>query len=207
MNRFSDRLITLLVAGTIILIILTAFSSGGMQRKDVNKPVPFPPTVSLRSGDLIFRNGRGMISNAFRLASLKQPLYSHAGIIHWQGKKCMVIHVIDGKGEMGKVRMEPIEQFCNTSECSSFGIYRTNLSPSAIDKNALAGWKSSAGFDAEFDLGTDDKMYCTELVYKILRRSSDTFFIPLSKVSGREYVACDDLFLAPGNKLIYAQSY
>lgn len=208
MNRFSDRLITLLISGTIVVIILTAFQSGGMGRnnslfpKNVNLP-----EKNLHSGDLIFRNGRGVISNVFRLANQKQAIYSHAGILHQQNGEWYVIHIIDGDKKSSQLRLEPLASFCAQTECSSFGIYRTSLNAQKIDQSAVQAFSSVMSFDQQFDLSTDNQMYCTEFVYKTLKKSSDTFSLPLSIASGRKYVACDDLFLAKGTSLIYTYQY
>jgi hypothetical protein len=148
-----------------------------------------------------------MISNAFRLASIKKPLYSHAGIVHQQGGHFYVIHLIDGGESNGKIQMQPIEQFCSKSECFSFGIYRTEIKDSEIDKNALLLLRSGIHFDSRFELSTNDKMYCTEMIYKTLQKSSPDFSLPLTTVSGQTYVACDDLFLAKGNQLIFNHTY
>lgn len=205
MNRFSDRLITVLIAGTIILIILSAYSSEGTGRQDA---VPDKLNLQvLQSGDLIFRNGKGMISNGFRLTSRKQPLYSHAGIVHKQNGKTFVIHLIDGGSAKGKIRMESIDRFCDPVVCHSFGIYRSNIEPGNIDRAAMELYRSGVSFDSKFDLATSDQMYCTEMVYRVLEQASTSFFIPLNTISGKTYVACDDLFLADGTKLIYQHQY
>ena len=41
-------------------------------------------------------------------------------------------------------------------------------------------------FDTKFDLGTDDKMYCTEFVYKVFRSAlGNQNYISLSAVPGK----------------------
>lgn len=50
-----------------------------------------PSYDSLKSGDLILRHGRGIISDAFMQLSVKEKKYSHSGLIHKEGGKYMFI--------------------------------------------------------------------------------------------------------------------
>jgi hypothetical protein len=211
MKRFSDKLISVLIAGTLILIFLTAYTSGGKGRSSehtTNHLKEFSyEGLSVRSGDLIFRNGRGMISNAFRLTSLQQPLYSHAGIVHCDDTGAYVIHIIDGGKTAGKIQLEPLSSFCDPAECTSFGVYRPDMNLKMVDKYSVSYLKQGILFDSKFDLTSEDRMYCTEFVYKVLQKSDPGFLLPLTTVSGQKYVACDDLFLLKGTKLVYSHSY
>lgn len=209
MKRFGDKVILTLIAGTLVLIVLTSFGSGGHAKKLFNtKRHTFQlPAEPIQSGDLIFRNGRGMISRTFRAFNRKSPLYSHAGIIHVQNGKIYVIHLIDGGSRDGQIQMEPIQKFCSYIECSLYGIYRTKIDGERINLAALSFVMKGIHFDSAFDLVSDDRMYCTEFVYKSLQTAAPDFFLPLNSISGKPYVACDDLFLASGNHQVFTFSY
>lgn len=158
----------------------------------------FPDSL-FRSGDIIFRDGRGFLSMAFRKMSLISPEYSHAGIIHREGEKVFVYHVIGGEGnQTNLMRKEPLNNFCSPQESNSFGVYRSDLNGKQIDSLAGYYFSKRLNFDTKFDLSSDDKMYCTELVYRILINiSGKNNFIPLTTLSGVDYVACDNIFLSP----------
>src|SRR3954464_10834717 len=51
----------------------------------------------LQTGDLIFRHGRGFISNALMSFSQHEKKYSHAGIISVENNEVYVYHCIGGE--------------------------------------------------------------------------------------------------------------
>ncbi len=161
-----------------------------------------------RSGDLIFRDGRGVISSAFRLFSLKSPLYSHAGIVHRENGEIYIYHIIGGESNSpGKMKKELLTGFIDPLQANAFAVYRVNISPVLIDSFATDYYSKNIEFDKKFDLKSNDKMYCTELVYRILQQASgDKNFIPLTEISGVQYVACDNIYLSSNSKLIYSYS-
>ena len=158
------------------------------------------------TGDLIFRDGRGVISSAFRRFSLNSPLYSHAGIIHRENGKIFVYHIIGGEPKpFGNMKKETLNNFIDPLQANAFAVYRFNIRPEIIDSFAIDYYSKNIEFDKKFDLKSDDKLYCTEMVYKILLKASgDKNLIPLSQISGLEYIACDNIYLSPHSKLIYS---
>ena len=171
-----------------------------------------PDDSILKSGDLIFRHGRGAISKALMLFSRHEAKYSHAGIISIQNNKVYVYHAIGGEENISnKLRKDPIEVFCNPNDIYSFGIYRLDLDNKMLRKvDSLANnyYKQELEFDTRFDIQTDDKMYCSEFVYKtILQATGDKNYLPLSASSGISYVACDDLYLNVHCRNLYSYSY
>jgi hypothetical protein len=171
------------------------------------------PEISLlKSGDLIFRHGRGAISKALMLFSRHEAKYSHAGIISMENNKAYVYHAIGGEeNRSNKLRKDPIEVFCNPNDIYSFGIYRLDLDTNQLRKvDSLANnyYKHGLEFDTRFDIQSDDKMYCSEFVYKtIIQATGDKNYLPLSASSGISYVACDDLYLNVHCRNLYSYSY
>jgi hypothetical protein len=166
----------------------------------------------LHSGDLIFRHGRGAISDAFAFFSRRESKYSHAGIIHVENEKVYVIHAIGGEeNPANKLRKDPLEVFCNPNNVTAFGIYHLDLNSAQlqkIDSIGLLEFKNGLEFDTKFDLQTDDKMYCTEFVYKAIGQvTRHDKYLSLSKVSGFTYVACDDLYLNSHAIPVYSYNY
>lgn len=171
-----------------------------------------PQQVHFRSGDLIFRHGRGAISEALKLFSRHDAAYSHAGIISIENKKVFVYHAIGGEeNPTNHLRKDPLELFCNPNNVHSFGMYRLDLDNDKfrkVDSLASVYFRKGLEFDTKFDLNTDDKMYCSEFVYKvILKVTGDKNYLPLSAVSGMKYVACDDLYLNPHCSCLYRYQY
>ena len=87
-----------------------------------------------------------------------------------------VYHSIGGEWNPDqKLRRDPFELFCNPFENRGFGIFRYNLSP--IENTHLINivqefYARGIMFDMQFDLASDDRMYCTEFVYKAVKEAS-----------------------------------
>jgi len=171
-----------------------------------------PDSAKLQSGDLIFRHGRGAISNGLMALNLREKKYSHVGIIHIENEKVFVYHAIGGEeNKTNKLRKDPVEVFCNPNDIHSFAVYRLDLSEDQRkeeDSLSRVYYKSGLEFDTKFDLSTNDKMYCTEFVYKIVSRITGNLnYISLSAFSGMKYIACDNLYLNSHSKFIYSYNY
>ena len=170
---------------------------------------PLIPDSLFRSGDIIFRDGRGVISSAFRKLSLTDPRYSHAGIIHKENGSVFVYHMLGGeRGLNNKMRKDLLSYFCNPIQSNSFAVYRMDQNGKKIDSLAAYYFSKNLEFDTAFSLATDDKMYCTELIYKILIKvSGKDNFLPLTTFSGVKYEACDNIYLSLHSKKIYSINY
>lgn len=171
-----------------------------------------PAATTLHSGDLIFRHGRGFISNALMSLGQREKKYSHAGIVAVENGNVYVYHSIGGEQNISnKLRKDKLEDFCSPQDVHAFGIYRSDLSPGqivSVMEKITDYYKDELEFDTRFDLLSDDKMYCTELVYKIFNAvSGERNYISLSTVGDKVYVACDDLYLNPHFKLVYSFKY
>lgn len=167
------------------------------------------PDSLFHSGDIIFRDGRGVISSAFRRLSLTDPRYSHAGIIHKENGLVYVFHILGGEqGRNNKMRKDLLSYFCNSLQSNSFAVYRMDQNGKKIDSLAAYYFSTNLEFDTGFNLATDDKMYCTELIYKILIKvSGKDNFLPLTTFSGVKYEACDNIYLSSHSKKIYSINY
>lgn len=171
-----------------------------------------PNLSQLRSGDLIFRHGRGIISNVLMSLGQREKKYSHAGIVSVENGNVFVYHAIGGEENISnKLRKDPLADFCNPADAHAFGVYRAGLNDSQINSVmilASAYYKNGLQFDTKFDLNTDDKMYCTEFVYKIFKQAlGNENYISLSTINGKQYIACDDLYCNAHCREIYHYQY
>ena len=156
----------------------------------------------IRTGDLILRTGRDFASETFRQMSVHDRTYSHCGIALVVHDSVVVFHAIGGSFNPDQqLRRDPLEVFCNPYENRGFAIYRYDLSPQAIPRlmDTVGQWYGrKIPFDLNFDLATDDRMYCAEFVYKaVTRATGDTVRLPVTVFAGRRFVTIDDLFLNP----------
>ena len=171
-----------------------------------------PEVSGLKSGDLIFRHGRGFISNMLMSFGQREKKYSHAGIVSVENGIVYVYHCIGGEQNISnKLRKERLQVFCSPEDVHAFGIYRSDLSPEQMGtamKSLSDFYKNELEFDTKFDLLSDDKMYCTEMIYKIFNGvAGEQNYISLSTAGGKNYVACDDLYLNSHFKQVYSFKY
>lgn len=126
--------------------------------------------VSLENGDLIFRRGRSAESFAVYIAD-KDRDYSHIGIIVIDNNKPFVVHATTGESEVKPevIRKDPLEYFIHKKRASHIALYRPIINKkekAKIAKQALKFYMEKRVFDDRYDLKSDDKLYCTELVLK-----------------------------------------
>jgi len=124
------------------------------------------PLSNLNNGDLIFRCGRSTESYAVYLAD-KNAEFTHLGIISIENKIPFVIHVVPDKNKL--VKKESLAEFLKPKNTSEFAIYRSHYKKVFLDKvvqEANSFYLKKYEFDNKYDLETDSKLYCTELVLK-----------------------------------------
>ena len=204
MNKLGNYLVASLVIITLILCFLSQIQGIGKTNREFKLPVSESENAKIQSGDIILREGKSFISQAFRNFSNVDKHYSHAGVAYILHGKMYVCHVVAAEGNKSdKIRLEPLESFCNPVENSSWAVYRTDIKKEQIDQALLHYFNTKISFDLNFDLKSDDKMYCTELVYKIMTTANhNKKFINLSHGNGMDYVACDNLYLNTKTHLI-----
>ncbi len=169
----------------------------------------------VHSGDLILRTGRDFTSDIVRKMSTKDFTFSHCGIASWENDTLFVYHSLSGQWNPEKtIRRDTFAFFCNPYENKGLGIYRYQFNSEEIQKiveQTKEFYHQKIIFDMQFDLATDDKMYCTEFIYKIFQKVlPNQNIIPLTKNQNISYVAVDNLFLndhcAEIKRMIFPQS-
>ncbi len=114
----------------------------------------------LRDGDLIFKMCLYLDSEIVNLVD-KNGNYSHVGIIVKRGG---MIFVLSSEPNAG-VEFQNINDFLK--DASSFSIFRLNVNENLTEKAVKAGKTFlNRPFDNNFDLTNNNKIYCTELVWK-----------------------------------------
>ncbi len=122
----------------------------------------------LKNGDIIFQTSRSAQSQAIQVATRSR--YSHCGLIFIQSGKPFVFEA------SARIRQTPFERFVAKGDGKKFVIKRLKNADSVLttgsQKKLEAEGKKFAGlpYDAFFGWG-DDRIYCSELVYKIYRNA------------------------------------
>lgn len=207
-KRTSRWWVLLSLIGSVLLLLLTRFGTGGKQssaplRYLTDNPQNFTAIDSsirlLRSGDLVLRTGSDAISYMLRQMNQKNKTYSHCGIVMIENGYPFVYHSIGGEDNPDEtLRRDSASFFFSPAHNQRLGIARLGLSDKEVAR--LHGLvqqyhQAAVRFDMDFDLQTDDKLYCAEFVYKaICAATGDTQFFPLTSLFGKEYVGVDDLY-------------
>lgn len=120
-----------------------------------------------KTGDVIFVEGTSFRSSVVRLLELGRTDYSHVGLILLQDGTPFVIHADPKRGRVIKERWDEFLSPDRANEAAVFRVIGRSDSiafrASQIAKQYLS---NAVLFDDEFDLNTDKKLYCTELVWR-----------------------------------------
>ena len=155
--------------------------------------------IILQTGDLIVRNGIDEVSMATRKFNRKDTSFSHCGIIQIENDSQFVYHALGGSYNPPQTLMrQPLNSFCNPKEVDKFAIYRYEFTP--VENILLSEiihehHKNRLPFDMFFNFDTDDKMYCSEFVFKSINNATNNSAYKAVPRSQPMYITVDDLFL------------
>lgn len=125
-------------------------------------------TPGLRDGDIIFQTSKSSQSLAIQKATLSP--YSHMGMILHRGGQPLVFEA------ESKVRFTPLQEWIDRGEAAHFVVKRLRASKGRFTPEARARADSlvreftGKSYDLTF-AWSDDRMYCSELVWKLYERA------------------------------------
>ena len=166
-----------------------------------------------KTGDIILRDSKGFFSQCFKDFSLTDKAYSHSGVIikDTLSGKFYVYHCVGGEDNITNyMKKDRLEVFVSPKSNYKFGVYRYAISPTelkAFTTGILQHYQNKMDFDLDMDIGTDEKMYCSEIIYKTLRITSKKDYIAITHAFGKQYVALDNLYLNEITKQIIKINY
>jgi len=123
----------------------------------------------IKEGDIIFQASHSRQSKAIQLATKSK--YSHCGIIYRSGSG---LYVFEAEQH---VKMTPLEKWVTSGQGGHYVIKRLKNANRILTSAALKKMKNVAeqfkgkNYDLAFEW-SDNKMYCSELVWKIYQRST-----------------------------------
>ena len=152
----------------------------------------------LRNGDLVLRTGADVISVMLRQMNLRDKTYSHCGIVMIEDGYPFIYHSIGGEDNPDeRLRRDSAAFFFSPIYNERMGIARLDLTAEQIgqlDTIVRRYYTARIPFDLDFDMATDDKLYCAEFVYKAIHESTgDTSYFDQSHLLDRSYVGVDNL--------------
>src|SRR6188508_1759946 len=181
---------------------------------------------SIREGDLVLRCGNDYISESLSDFSQKEKLFSHSGIAMMANETMYIYSNMAGDINPDEImRRDLVDSFITPVHNVAVGIYRYDLTNTELEKlkNIIhTHYMNKLQFDMNFDLSTNDKMYCAEMIAKSVEQATGqriTFskslitpalkekylkkllekkVVPSAKVAEqREYLALDNLNMNP----------
>lgn len=161
---------------------------------------------TIQTGDLITRTGNDFTSESLRNLNQRNQAYSHCGIASIEHDSIFVYHALGGDFNPDQLlKREAIEYFADPYSNKGIGIFRFSIADSTKQKFAIVAqdyFNCQIMFDMDFDLKTDDRMYCAEFVYKtLIKASNHKLTFDRSHIKLFEFIGVDDIFLHPLCKL------
>lgn len=126
-------------------------------------------TDHLAEGDLIFQTSLSAQSKAIQLATKSK--YSHCGLIFKDKNGYYVLEAIS------QVKRTPLKLWINKGQGRSYVVKRLKNAKQILTLQKIAEMKkigaqfSGKAYDLAFDW-SDDKIYCSELIWKIYQRAT-----------------------------------
>lgn len=127
-----------------------------------------PSFEGARPGDVVLVRGRTLRSIAMHFLESDLNSYTHVGIVVFDKDVCTVIHAHPSETV---VIQDLCDSFVSPTKVSRAVVYRLatrdgQLQASRAADAAQAYRRAHVQFDDRFDLKTEDKFYCTELVWR-----------------------------------------
>lgn len=166
----------------------------------------------LKNGCVVLRRGNDVISKLFTEFNKQDKSYSHCGVAVVDSGVWYVYHSIGGEDNPdAKLRKDTYENFVSIRDNFGFGIcdfHFNETETSSLLQVVDSFFKKQIPFDMQFDLNSNDRLYCAEMVYKSIQIASknDTFF-NISNHNGFKYVSTDNIFVNPHAHIICQVKY
>jgi len=191
----KDRKILLVLLGlivsTLLYVVIYLHFDSFKQKQNVKT---FSCDVALKDGDLVFRKGLSIESYVVLITD-RASSYSHVGVIYVLNEIPYVIHTTpdESSDDIDYVRMETLSDFFSSENASRGSVFR--LKEQYMNSAKLAALTAKSYFDDKivfddaFDLKSENKLYCTELVWKafqkvgidLIQGKFDKLFLPFVK--------------------------
>lgn len=171
-------------AGWLLLVSSFIFSAHTNKAMVVTEPNALSKAYTmieqgqclLQEGDLVLRLNHDPASQFIKHFNRDDKSYSHAGIVLFEKGYPYVYHIVNGDENPGEqIKKDSLPRYCNPRNNFGFGIYRYNIDSAEVRKlkAVIYGWqKTGISFDHNFDLKTDNRMYCSEMITKALAKAT-----------------------------------
>ena len=129
-----------------------------------------------QTGDLLVRLNDDVISDRVRFINEKDKTYSHTGLVIERNNEKYVAHISPEPGLGDTIQYIPIDSFINPVKNIKCAMYRYEMSNNEKQKMAfiIDSFKTAGiRFDPVYELTSDDKLYCSEMISKALKQATN----------------------------------
>jgi uncharacterized protein YycO len=137
------------------------------------------PEVSLQDGDIIFQSSTSGQSLAVQLATKSK--YSHCGLIYKKGNETYVLEAVQ------PVKITPLAEWIKHGDGNHYLVKRLKNDETILTEAVSKRMQQeedkllNKDYDLLFDW-SDDKIYCSELVWKVYKRGANVEVGKLQKL-------------------------
>lgn len=193
-KTITGKKVLLFIASAILILLLILTIKFSKEAKQNQYTNTFSCDLVLKNGDLVFRKGRSLASRVVLITD-RESSYSHVGVIYMLDEIPYVIHTVpdESKNGIDYVLMEKLSIFFSSDKASRGSIFRLKeqyeISAKLAALTAKSYFDNKIVFDDAFDLKSENKLYCTELVWKayqkvgidLIQGKFDKLILPLMK--------------------------
>ncbi len=184
MNKRTRKGISIAIISAILIFggywITEMYQFAKGVKEDAPKFIEYLHKNEIQNGDIIFQTSKSSQSKAIQLATNSK--YSHMGIIYNIEGQLFVYEAVQ------PVKMTPLNEWINRGENGHFVIKRLINSDQILTQKTLTKMKQvgekfkGKNYDLYFEW-TDDKIYCSELVWKIYKEGANIEIGDLEELS------------------------
>lgn len=173
-------LVILIVLGFLFYWSNEVYQFAKGVKKDTPNFVECLLIKEVQNGDIIFHTSMSSQSMAIQLATKSK--YSHMGIIYKINGKIFVYEAVQ------PVKMTPLMEWINRGKDKKYVVKRIENSDKIVTPETLIKMKKvgnkfiGKGYDLYFEW-SDDKIYCSELVWKIYKEGANVEIGSLEELS------------------------
>ncbi len=176
-------LLTILIIGILAFLAywgteMYQFSDG--VKKDAVRLENFKLKQKVKNGDIIFQTSKSSQSKAIQLATGSK--YSHMGIIYESDGQFFVFEAVQ------PVKLTPLIEWINRGENGHYVIKRLENADQVLTNSTLTKMKQigeqfkGKSYDIYFEW-SNDKIYCSELVWKVYKQATNIEIGQLEQLS------------------------
>jgi len=195
--RIKLKLLHCISIGFLLLACETEQPTADVQKLSTQYTNTFIEVDDLQNGDIVLKRGYGTISKQI-VQSLQEKLaFSHVALLANENDSMYFIHAV-AREVSGKDGMQTIniQDFLTDCYPNNTIVLRHKSAQAERDKLVLSAKRyleNKIGFDYDFNHTNSDKIYCSELIYNVLKENYNKDFFATKKIGDNDVLLFNSL--------------